>query len=136
MKLGIKRDSCGAGEEERTVIKNLHSDLKEAILLLLPQAIAQEPSPVKPYVTQRKPPTPLKMRRKDLFGGQNLPALARQGRSFYLMVWLVEHSRRVAVLTMNSFWGFQMPQLCFSVFNNLQKLFIALYTSSIISIIL
>lgn len=108
----------------------------EDILLLLSQAITQEPSPVKPYVTQRKPPTPLKMRRKDLFGGQNLPAFVRQGRSFYLMLWLVEHSWRVAVLTMNSFWGFQMPQLCFSVFNHLQKLFIALYTSSIMSIIL
>lgn len=90
--MGIKGDSCGAEEEERTVIKNLHSDLKKDILLLLSQAITQEPSPVKPYVTQRKPPTPLKMRRKDLFGGQNLPAFVRQGRSFYLMLWLVEHS--------------------------------------------
>lgn len=60
-------------------------------------------------------------------------------KSFYLTSWLVEHSFplwRVALLTINSFWGFQMPQLCFSVFNHLQKLFIALYTSPIVNIIL
>lgn len=55
-KLGMKGDSCGAGEEERTVIKNLHSDLKKDILLFLSQTITQEPSPVKPYIRQRKPP--------------------------------------------------------------------------------
>lgn len=89
----------------------------------------------KSIVKQRKPPTAFKMRNKDLFGGQT-PSPCKTKQSFYLMLWLVEHSWHVAVLTINSFWGFQMPQLCFSVFNHLQKLFIALYTSLIMTIIL
>lgn len=135
----------GWGEEERTIIKNVPSDLKKNTLLLLSQQLHWNHRLLYHMWHNESHPRYQKWEgriylvkwRQHYKTSQSLQDKAK--KSFYLMLWLVEHSFslwRVAVLTINSFWGFQMPQLCFSVFNHLRKPFIALYTSPIMNIIL